>query len=58
MNVSPSDGILITREQLEDWARRPLTDDDVASLDDAIPMSSIPEAIGDICDSIAREYRD
>jgi hypothetical protein len=39
---------LITREQLESWAGRPLTEDDLDRLDDAIPNSSIPEAIGEI----------
>ncbi len=35
----------ITREQLEAWAGRPLSDDEVARLDEAIPNSSIPEAV-------------
>lgn len=39
---------LITREQLESWAGRPLSEDDLDRLDDAIPNSSIPEAIGEI----------
>ncbi|WP_329431028.1 hypothetical protein OG339_48585 (plasmid) [Streptosporangium sp. NBC_01495] len=41
-------GVVLTREQLEEWAGRPLTDDDVALLDDCIPNSSIPDAVGDI----------
>ena len=40
-------GVHLTREQLEDWAG-PLTDDQVERLDECIPNSSIPEAIGDI----------
>lgn len=43
--------VTITRDQLECWAGRELSDDEVARLDDAIPMSSIPEAIGTIVDS-------
>jgi hypothetical protein len=38
----------ITREQLEAWAGRALTDDEVHALDDAIPNSSIPDAVGTI----------
>lgn len=39
---------LITREQLESWAGRPLDEDDLDRLDDAIPNSSVPDAIGEI----------
>ncbi|WP_018685335.1 hypothetical protein [Actinokineospora enzanensis] len=39
---------LITHEQLEAWAGRPLTDLDLDRLDVAIPNSSIPAAIGEI----------
>lgn len=42
----------ITREQLNCWAGRDLTDDEVDRLDDAIPHSSIPDAISVIADSI------
>lgn len=42
----------ITREQLEAWAGRELSDDEVAEIDDAIPDSSIPEAIGCIAESV------
>ena len=38
--------ITITRAQLEAWAGRPLSDGEVDTLDDAIPNSSIPEAVG------------
>ncbi len=38
----------ITREQLESWARRPLTDHEVSRLDDCIPDSTIPDAVADI----------
>jgi hypothetical protein len=39
---------LITCEQLECWAGRPLTGDDLDQLDEAIPNSTIPDAIGEI----------
>ncbi len=39
---------LITREQVECWAGRPLTDWDLDRLDESIPHSSIPAAIGEI----------
>ncbi|MGW4720856.1 hypothetical protein [Nocardia sp. NPDC004260] len=42
---------LITREQAESWAGRALSDDEMDRLDDAIPNSSIPEAIATIIDS-------
>ncbi len=42
------DASLITREQLECWAGRPLTDWDLDRLDESIPHSSIPAAIGEI----------
>lgn len=48
-------GVTITREQLEAWADRALTDDEVDQLDDALPHSSIPEAIGVIADSLGRD---
>lgn len=38
-------GVFLTREQLEAWAGRRLSDDDLGRLDEAIPNSSIPEAI-------------
>lgn len=37
--------IEITRAQLTAWAGRELTDDEVSQLDDAVPNSSIPDAI-------------
>ncbi|MEU8327331.1 hypothetical protein [Micromonospora sp. NPDC048839] len=37
--------VSITREQLESWAGRTLTDDEVYRLDDCVPDSSIPDAI-------------
>lgn len=48
-------GITITRGQLEDWAGRRLTDDEVERLDECIPNSSIPEAIETIVGSFASE---
>ncbi|MFB7837814.1 hypothetical protein ACWIGW_44765 [Nocardia brasiliensis] len=47
----PNQWQLITREQAESWAGRPLSDEEMDRLDDAIPNSSIPEAIGAIVDS-------
>jgi hypothetical protein len=38
-------GIELTRDQLEAWAGRELTDEEVEDLDMRIPNSSIPEAI-------------
>ena len=38
-------GITLTRGQLNAWAGRTLTDRQVDELEDAIPNSSIPEAI-------------
>jgi hypothetical protein len=43
---------LITREQLECWAGRALTDVDLSELDEAIPNSAIPDAIGEIVASM------
>lgn len=39
-------GITLTREQLEEWAGRALTDAEMERLARAIPRSSIPDAIG------------
>ncbi len=44
--------VVITRDQLEAWAGCPLTDDQVAQIDEAIPISTVPEAIGDIAYAI------
>lgn len=41
----PRRGITLTREQLEEWSGRRLTDDEIDRLEDAIPNSSIPQAI-------------
>lgn len=43
---------LITREQLECWAGRPLTDDDLDQLGEEIPNSSVPDAISTIVAAI------
>ena len=40
--------VTITRQQLQDWAGRPLSDDDVDALDSCIPISPIPDAIAAI----------
>lgn len=49
----PPDGILITRQQLDEWAGRPLLDDELDRLRGALPHSSIPDAIGTIVDGFA-----
>lgn len=41
-------GITLTRDQLESWAGRELSDEEVETLDTVLPESSIPEAIGEI----------
>jgi hypothetical protein len=41
-------GITLTRGQLEAWVGFTLTDEQVEQLDEAIPNSSIPEAISTI----------
>ncbi|QWY65414.1 MULTISPECIES: hypothetical protein [Mycobacterium] len=38
-------GITLSRDQLESWARRPLTDAEVDSIAKCVPHSSIPDAI-------------
>ena len=43
-------GITLTRDQLEAWAGRALTDEEVEDLDRDIPNSSVPEAISTIVD--------
>jgi restriction endonuclease S subunit len=48
-------GITLIREQLEAWACQSLTDEQVEQLEDAIPNSSIPEAIATIIDSFDQE---
>lgn len=50
-------GIYLTREQLEAWAGQPLTDDELAQLDEAIPHSSIPEAVNTITGTFAHRAR-
>lgn len=44
-------GIILSRDQLEAWAGRPLSDEEVEAIDECIPNSSIPDAI----DTIANE---
>jgi len=41
-------GIVLTRDQLNDWAGFPLTDEEVERLDAALARSSLPETIGTI----------
>lgn len=42
----PRPGVTITRDQLETWARFPLTDEQVAAIGASIPESSIPGSLG------------
>ena len=44
-------GVTLTQGQLEEWARRKLTPGDLDRLDEAIPNSSIPDAVCAIVDS-------
>lgn len=44
--------LVITGEQLRWWAGRPLTEDEIKRLGEAIPNSSIPEAIAIIVDNL------
>jgi len=48
----PGKGITLTRGQLEEWAGRPLTDDQLDRLASSIPKSSIPDAINEIAFAI------
>lgn len=48
-------GILITHKELEAWAGRPLTPEDMEKIAQAIPWSSIPDAIGVIAENIRGE---
>lgn len=46
-------GVTLSRDQLEVWAGRELTDDEVDRLEEDIPNSSIPKAIATIVGSFA-----
>lgn len=45
-------GIFLTRDQLQAWAGRELTDEEVEALEEAIPNSSIPESIATISENL------
>lgn len=45
--------IVLTAEQIAAWVGRPLTPEETQELDDAIPNSSIPEAIATIVGGLA-----
>lgn len=45
--------ITLTRDQLEAWAGRELSDEEVEALDTAIPQSSIPDAVRTIVESLS-----
>jgi hypothetical protein len=53
--ASGADGVVLTREQLEGWTGRPLDAGEVAWLDEQIPNSSIPAAIGQIVTQLGGE---
>lgn len=44
-------GVTLTRDQLESWVGRELSDEEVEALDTSIPESSIPEAVRTIVES-------
>lgn len=48
-------GITLTRDQLEYWAGRQLSDEEVEALDNAIPNSSVPEAVAIIVEGLPRQ---
>jgi hypothetical protein len=50
--------VTITREQVECWAGRPLSDDEIARLDECIPLSSIPDAVAGIVSSFEPDEDD
>ncbi len=41
-------GVTLTRDQLESWAGRALSDEEVEALDTHISLSSIPEAVAEM----------
>ncbi|WP_199178305.1 hypothetical protein [Mycobacterium hubeiense] len=45
-------GVLITYAQLASWTGRELTESDLARITDALPHSSIPDAIGEIASAL------
>lgn len=52
-------GVVITRHQLEAWAGHGLSDEQVQRVSDAIPHSSVPDAIGQIAaEAFSDEYDD
>ena len=47
-------GVLLTRAQIDAWAGTTVTDDELVELGDAIPNSSIPDAIETIVNEAIR----
>jgi hypothetical protein len=45
-------GVIISRDQLESWAGRTLSDEEVARIGDALPHSSVPESVGTIAENM------
>jgi hypothetical protein len=54
LSAVPDDarGITLTRDQLNAWTGWDLTDEQVEQLEDAIPNSSIPDAVAEIMEGI------
>lgn len=50
--ASAAESITISREQAEYWAQRKLTDDEFEQLGEAIPNSSVPDAVATIVDGL------
>lgn len=44
--------VTITRNQLECWAGRKLTDDEVSHIDDALPNTSLPDLIATVASNL------
>ncbi|HET6286479.1 MAG TPA: hypothetical protein VFG15_06980 [Amycolatopsis sp.] len=56
--LSPPASTPITVPQMEAWAGRPLSSEDLDRLDEAIPHSSIPDAISEIVDALGDDDAD
>ena len=50
-------GITLSRDQLEAWAHRPLSDEEVEAIDECVPNSSIPNAVEIIANEAITERR-
>lgn len=45
-------GLVISRDRLEEWAGRKLTDAEVATLSSILPHSSLPDVIGTVVEGM------